>query len=387
MTTHQGTLVTHLDRGTRLFMEHGFGEDFRDVTVAVYRGGDPPGPPAWTIADRIHIAERWYAPETALGRHVLAHELAHVVQKRRPMAGQPSRLAIEAEAQAAANRVGAGGRFTCSLADHPAQPRAWGVAGHYYTSYFVLLAAGVDHPTAAQMAFYAQMPDQVDELDATERGIDFFNQGEAMGMAGGFNPVGMNQQVLDLNVQMGLHSLTGRDSAEETELRRARLAAADFGSFEFGLAIHPYGDSFAHRMVDKPSKMYMAPLGHAVEKINGRDPHCPDYIQQRPALYREYAQGLYDIVCAKTPYIRDRLLTRDELGPRLAEVSGQAGDIAQVAALRLVTGRDLCQIMNGYQPENEALTLWPTFVGMHPELSRDLLKQALALAQAWVAPT
>ena len=72
---------TRLDRETRLLMEHGLGEDFHRVTLSVREGAG--GPVAYTVGEHIVISARWYRPDTWLGRFVLAHELAHVVQKRR----------------------------------------------------------------------------------------------------------------------------------------------------------------------------------------------------------------------------------------------------------------------------------------------------------------
>jgi hypothetical protein len=372
-------------------MERGFGEDFGTVTLSVRPNArGPDGAAAWTVGEHIYLAGEWYQPDTAAGRRVLAHELAHVVQKRRPAPGRPAgggaaRILIEAEAHAAAAVVTSGGRFICSVADRPEEPRAWGVAGHYYTAYFILLAAGVDNATAAQMAFFAQMPDQVDELDATSAGIEYMAITTNSGQYGGPSFYDARALARDLDVQMGLHSLTGRGSTEETKLRRERLEGADFGSFEFGLAIHPYGDSFAHRRLGDPSRMYAPPMGHAIEAVSGRDAHAPDFLQTRPALYREYAEGLYDIVCDKMPN-RQRLLTRADLASRLAEVSGVAGDISQIAALRNIAGRDLCQLMGGYRPESEDLVVWQKFRGAHPELPQDLRDRALTLAHTWSAP-
>jgi hypothetical protein len=289
-------------------------------------------------------------------RFVLAHELAHVQQRWNAVAGSgpvAGEAALEQEAHDAALAVISGIGTPCRLADHGRTPRCWGVAGHYYTAYFVLMAAGLGNRKAYQMAFYAQMPDQVDELDATSAGIDIYSRSASVGMFGGAyrqpSADAMMAMMRDYDVQQGLHCLTGAKSDEETQRRRGVLESADQGSFEFGLAIHPFGDSFAHRVLNDPTRMYGPMLGHAVEALEGRDAHSPDFIRARPELYRQYGQMLYDIVCAKTPNW-SRLLSRDALGSRLSDIARESGDGAQINAIRRYSEMDLCQSCNPPSP-------------------------------------
>src|SRR5262249_44649293 len=99
-----GVRTAPLDRETRSFMESGFGEDFRSVRVSGRRSGGRPI--ACTVGEHIVFAAGWYRPQTWLGRLVLAHELAHVVQKRHgaehPSLAPVSARALETEAHAAA---------------------------------------------------------------------------------------------------------------------------------------------------------------------------------------------------------------------------------------------------------------------------------------------
>jgi hypothetical protein len=82
-------------------------------------------------------------------------------------------LVLEVEADRIACEVLGGTRFSEFTADAPEIARFWGPAGHYWTIYLISLAAGWSRHAALTNAFYAQMPDQVEELDATEAGEDY----------------------------------------------------------------------------------------------------------------------------------------------------------------------------------------------------------------------
>jgi Domain of unknown function (DUF4157) len=74
-----------LDPGTRSFMERGFGRDFGGVRLHTddegARSAGDIDAKAYTVGDRIVFGAGHYAPGTAPGRHLLAHELAHTVQQ------------------------------------------------------------------------------------------------------------------------------------------------------------------------------------------------------------------------------------------------------------------------------------------------------------------
>jgi hypothetical protein len=75
-----------LDRPTREFMESRMGHDFGDVRVHTdTRASDSVrsvNAQAYTVGSDIVFQSGTYAPDTDAGRHVLAHELTHVVQQR-----------------------------------------------------------------------------------------------------------------------------------------------------------------------------------------------------------------------------------------------------------------------------------------------------------------
>jgi hypothetical protein len=92
-------------------MEVAFGHDFS--AVRVHRDGDAArrGARALTLGNDIILAPGTHAPGTPEGRHLLAHELAHVVQQagRTPSGITPDRGG-EGAAHAAADQVAVGGR-------------------------------------------------------------------------------------------------------------------------------------------------------------------------------------------------------------------------------------------------------------------------------------
>ena len=74
-----------LDAGTRTFMESRIGHDFSSVRVhadaQAGRSAREIGALAYTSGRDIVFAPGRFAPHTAAGRHLLAHELAHVAQQ------------------------------------------------------------------------------------------------------------------------------------------------------------------------------------------------------------------------------------------------------------------------------------------------------------------
>ena len=77
-----------LDAGTRAAMELRFGHDFRHVRVhsdaRAASSAQSVMAAAWTVGNHIAFASGRFAPGTSSGRHLLAHELAHVVQQTGP---------------------------------------------------------------------------------------------------------------------------------------------------------------------------------------------------------------------------------------------------------------------------------------------------------------
>jgi hypothetical protein len=419
---------TKLDSQTRRLMERCFSEDFRRVDLSLLPDSSCPSRfKACTIGQRIFIARRYYQPDTALGRHILAHELAHVVQKRRgrdrsrdaSIAAGPAFL-VEMEANMAAAVVGSGAEFACSLADRADCPRCYGPAGHYYTVYFLLVGAGLSNDSAAQIAFWAQMPDQIAELDGFLAAIRLQttickapppSRNRSPSTQSPPEPVECHPQ--DMAVLIGLHTLTGGPSAPATARFRQILLDAKLDSLKFGLAIHAYGDSFAHRVLDHPDRLYGPQLGHTVEWVETmtvRGTEDCDHINRRPDLYNDYCLALYDIICKKTPQIKDRLFMPDEatrlaryganvtpaqaeqnqIVEQLTNVVEKDTEEGQISALRRLIA-NLGVRMDDYEPEKEAKAPWKTapawekFRAAHPErVASSNKEEALACARVWM---
>jgi hypothetical protein len=84
-----------LDTGARSFLEKRMGQDFADVRVHTGPRADESAraisAQAYTVGTDVVFREGAYRPDTPAGRHVLAHELAHVVQQKAgPVDGTPA---------------------------------------------------------------------------------------------------------------------------------------------------------------------------------------------------------------------------------------------------------------------------------------------------------
>jgi len=99
-----------LDGAVRSFFEQGFGHDFSAVRIhdddQAARSVRDVGALAYTLGPHVAFDRDRYAPHSSDGRHLLAHELAHVVQQSRGTAGAaPDEARLEREADAAADSV------------------------------------------------------------------------------------------------------------------------------------------------------------------------------------------------------------------------------------------------------------------------------------------
>jgi hypothetical protein len=333
-----------------------------------------------------------------VGQFLLAHEMAHVLQVRAAKNGARNRPAgsicqIEAEASLAALAFVAGLPCCALSAAPPDATYTWGPVGHFYTVYYIALAAGFVGDDAFKLAFYTQLCDQLWELDAVDvignwltryyelkeeasflrnesRGNPWFSGGyvrrrsyELQNVA----PPGMHYwsreswlqrygkttrdyMIYPLDyavaIQRGLHCLTGDDSKSETQRRKERLEAGNISKPAiYGLHIHAFGDSFAHRRIGDEGCLYSTGLGHAVEGVNvvyGNEMaklyHLTknsfmswatwvDNIANRPWLYIDYGEGLYEVLRKKnsnkegTPL--PRLLKDLEGASSIADQDGQ----------------------------------------------------------------
>jgi hypothetical protein len=108
-----------LDPGTRAFMEPRFGHDFSQVRVhtdeLAVQSARAVNANAYTVGPKIVFGQNQYAPRTATGQQLLAHELTHVVQQSPSHGASQSELAVgpaegplEREAVLSADQIASG---------------------------------------------------------------------------------------------------------------------------------------------------------------------------------------------------------------------------------------------------------------------------------------
>jgi hypothetical protein len=295
-----------LEPPVRQRMEAAFGADFGGVVVHTGPMADRLcarlGAKAFAFGDHLAFAEGVYAPDRDVGRRVLAHELAHLLQQRRahaPAATAPV-AELEAEADAAAAAVLRGEPFACQLADARGVPACWALVGHYYTPLLMFLNGGCNVDTASRLALWCWLPDQVHETDAAyvaermigyntpwHRSRDLMRDYHSKLFESEFEYVAI--------IQQGLHVLTGGNAASQTVdcARRFNNFGGEVKMLFRGMALHPYGDCFAHRDLDGEGDLYgkTALIGHT----SGW--HDPDHVydKRRVGIYIEYLRGLDDL--------------------------------------------------------------------------------------------
>ena len=379
-----------LAAATKDFMENRFGAVLGDIRIHYSAASDSLnrafGSLAFAIDDHIGFRTGFNESCGRLFLYVLTHELVHVLQKRKsrevPNQTLGSALVLEVEADRIACEVLGGTRVSEFTADSPKIARFWGPAGHYWTIYLVSLAAGWPRHAALTNAFYAQMPDQVDELDATEAGENYLKTyAEKLLTPKAFSGT-FNREISQLNtdkiVQRGLHSLTGRVGKDETDIRQAIIKRLSPGTFEFALALHPFGDSFAHRTADSDNcLMYNPPFGHAVELAHFKDPHSPDNLHLHRSLYVRYGLTMFNLLGGALTE-KGTKEKRAKLEEQLEEIAKEVDDERQISKIIAITRSN-----SGYHPEKEKLVPWEKFRSNRPHLAKNLLDQALRWARAW----
>lgn len=133
-----GRAGTTLDASVRTRMERGFGRDFSGVRVhddaLAARSAAEVGAAAYTVGSHVVFGAGRHAPDSAAGLHLLAHELAHVVQQG--AGGGLMRKSIgslflgeedspaEREADRAADSIVRGGRASVGMRSEEALQRA-----------------------------------------------------------------------------------------------------------------------------------------------------------------------------------------------------------------------------------------------------------------------
>lgn len=414
--------------------------DLRDVKVTCDGGPRTPGL-AFARGNEIAISDRVRTLGRAARCAVVAHELAHVAQKRRGRRGLPTalfrnpayRLLLEVDAAVATAAILSGRKVGELLPDDPDAVSPWGPAGHYWTSLTVMLAAGLAPATALRRAFFCQMPDQVLEFDAIAAAVDFMQPSFPSAVPGLGEPAtppentyaerveiappysipigdtgvsytvfpGMafdlpieaassrdRRQLVDRQISSGLHCLTGRRGQDEVAFRAANSRDVASDEVAFGISLHCFGDSYSHQ--DSSGVMYQPIRGHA------HDGHSPDSLRQHQTQYLAYVGALYALIkeCfgtsekVKLPALLAELRTISSM-----EFQGndEAVNVTQSAVLRqLCTRMSLASAgaLGSYSPETERISYWRQFHPRHraimePEGEASVFRTARALGALW----
>ena len=333
---------------------------------------------------------------------LLAHELAHVVQKRcRPVThlrypGNVNGHQLEYEACLAANSVLNRSPLPHLSPDPTTLPRTYGLAGHYYTAFYTAMAAGFDFAVANDIAFFTQLADLVTELDGKEAGIRWYMWSVTFEHPTPFTDeleIASTEMRKCLQIEVGLHSLSGGSSSAETQYRTEIANRYNPGTLAFGLAVHAFGDSFAHRVVDHEDTMYAAPLGHGIEGVNAffrgeeAPAESPDWIYRRPDLYINYGTQLYNLFISKqanNPSAKDARVSIASFQADLREVTKISSEGSQIDLLVSKTTSLSTSATTIYRPSGEKLP-WEVFRLQREHLHHDPgnLVKSLEFAAAW----
>jgi hypothetical protein len=373
-----------------------FQEDLSRVKVFLFSRRDSKQIPlAFTTAGNIFLSDD-VACSGSASIPVLIHEFAHVVQKMRGRSGRragkrgcATAATLEHEADEAAAAFHAWRRCPDLSPDTSGTARAWGPAGHYYTVYWVSRMTGVEHAIAEQYAFAAQMPDQVDELDATAAGKAWAKSAFIPCWFGIRNRVLSNETTFDnlvYSIQAGIHCLNGRSARGESD-RRAKilknLPKDQYFNFSFGLGLHSLGDSFAHQ--NGAGVLFMAPVGHAGQGWGLDHPtevgHEIDNVGLHSEIYCSYVAFMFTAIVDALKI--DLPFPLPHYGPKLNEMA------SKVCASTL-EGTQITTIMQfypelarAYRPEDDTVD-WAKFRLRHPLIAAPwMLDKATQLAADW----
>jgi Domain of unknown function (DUF4157) len=104
-----------LDRAARSFFETRFGQDLTSVRIhadaSSAKSAEALNARAYTVGEHVVMNAGNYAPQSVMGRRLLAHELTHVLQQRGPGATEAPAAAQEREAHRAADALTRGTHF------------------------------------------------------------------------------------------------------------------------------------------------------------------------------------------------------------------------------------------------------------------------------------
>jgi RHS repeat-associated protein len=161
----------------------------------------------------------------------------------------------------------------------------WGVAGHFWTTYLVAVAAGKSPEEANSLAYYSQLPDQSSIYDA----VSNVKAAGANVMANSTGMVAPSDNAWEYGVNTWLHSLHGGAAQPRQQMLSDMIRQGGMSDWQMGFLLHAYGDSFAHTYTNANGCLvaYSWPLGH------GPQGHDPDTIGRHTDAYKGYVDQLF----------------------------------------------------------------------------------------------
>ena len=169
--------------------------------------------------------------------------------------------------------AGSGLAYATPVAKNHVDGITYSSDGHYWTVY--LVATLLKMPNAKELAYYAELPDNV------------------MNDKGNIKRATMTW--LNVFMQGKVHALTGKHPNNERERSRKMYLNAVDDIKQQGRALHRLGDSYAHARAGD-SIMFKRGIGHAFEPEGG---HAPDMIRNFPEKYLRYVQDLVYVLGGK----------------------------------------------------------------------------------------
>jgi RHS repeat-associated protein len=180
----------------------------------------------------------------------------------------------------------------------------YGPAGHFYTTYLVLVMEGMPPAQAYELAYYSQLPDQLHDTDAAELGKKW--GGWATGAIGSlfvmpaaapFIAPTPEETAWAMDVYNWLHSMHGGNNAAVIARQKCLgrlLRTPNLKPWVRGFLIHALADAYAHTYDDGKGgrASYSFPWGHANLAYADLG-HETDAIGSWPAGYFQYIYQLY----------------------------------------------------------------------------------------------
>jgi hypothetical protein len=238
-----------LDAKTRAFLEPRFEHDFGNVRVHTGNRAEESARTvnalAYTVGKNVVFDAGQYAPETANGKRLLAHELTHVLQQRGGDGIQPQTIGVSSDAyEQEADRTSAwvvdapagsiaapvGSQSPNVLQRTPANKVSCGASAPLQLPDGTAIADPVGVITAAEDRANALLDDSINELDFTRQQI---LAGSPAGFPTVSDPLGAGMKLMGVNPDSDSAWRGNGLNSAGLLLRRLRLIRSTIGAGSF----------------------------------------------------------------------------------------------------------------------------------------------------------